>query len=65
MNTNGMNVLGKIFNMFYYLDILLHMIRWIRYEEDYDFEMERWQGKLHSNGVNAHVFLSQLRVSVV
>lgn len=58
MSTNGMSVLGKIFNELYDIDILLSAIRWIRYEEDYDFEMERWQGKLYSYGINTYVLFS-------
>jgi hypothetical protein len=26
------------------LKFLLDINRWIRYEEDYDYEIERWQG---------------------
>jgi len=44
MNINGMNVQGrkKINEKFFIMLFIVN--RWIRYEEDYDFEMERWQG---------------------
>jgi hypothetical protein len=46
MNINGMNVQGrkkKMNNVIKRLN-LFDINRWIRYEEDYDFEIERWQG---------------------
>jgi hypothetical protein len=48
MNTIGMNVQGmkieekSFFEVFFFLLLLLN--RWIRYEEDFDVEMQRWQG---------------------
>jgi hypothetical protein len=44
MNINGMNVQGRKKRNEKFFIMLFIINRWIRYEEDYDFEMERWQG---------------------
>jgi hypothetical protein len=49
MNIIGMNVQGRKMKDSKYFLIRFFLNRWIRYEEDFDVEMQRWQGLNSSN----------------